>query len=128
MSVALLMDLTLAGCRPPGDTSMYASNASDQAWYLKVNRGGPSDYPWVVKVLPRAANVFALSWFGGPDVPVSVLALDCTAVGTFQPAADGTYVAEAVAGLTARIENGVPIGGRGDGILDTEDCGGFLFK
>lgn len=112
-----------------GDTSLYVKNDSTQAWYLSVaHRNGPDTSTWVVKVSP-GADTFALSWNGGDSVPVSVLALDCTVVGTFRVGDGGAWVIDSVAGLTGRIENnGTPLGSRTTtpGVVDTEDCGGSL--
>ena len=114
-----------------GDTSLFVNHESGQAWSMSVPRKD-RDYSrhWVVKVQPRA-NAFALSWDGGPEVAVTVLALDCSPVGVFQIGEDGEYVVDAVPGLTARIQNtGAPLGSRSNdpGVEDTEDCGGELFK
>ncbi len=112
-----------------GDTSLYVKNGSSQTWYLSVPRkNGGADYVWVVKVAP-GADAFAVSWDGGLSVPVSVLALDCSAVGTFHAGTGDVYVIDAVPGLTGRIENhGAPLGSRTEtpGVQDTEDCGGQL--
>jgi hypothetical protein len=128
--LALVVLSVASGCAG-GDTSLYVKNDSQQSWYLSVSReDGPDDYLWVVRVEP-GADAFALSWDGGDAVPVSVLALDCSPVGTFRRSADGTWVVDAVPGLTGRIEpHGAPLGSRTTtpGVDDTEDCGGFVFR
>jgi hypothetical protein len=85
---------------------------------------------WVVKVAP-GADAFALSWNGGPSVPVNVLGADCSPIAPFRKAQDGTYTVDGVDGLTGRIEgHGGPLGSRTTtpGVVDTEDCGGWLAR
>jgi hypothetical protein len=120
--------LALSGCGAGGDTSFYVKNTSSQSWYLSVSRGFKDGDLWVVGVAP-GADTFALSWNGGPTQPIKVLGPDCSVVGTFRPAADGTWVIDAVPGLTGHMEaHGAPLGSRvtTPGVVDTEDCGGFL--
>jgi hypothetical protein len=129
LACVVWLTFVLGGCAG-GDTSMYVKNGSSESWYLSVSRGlgDPCCNLWVVKVAP-GADTFALSWNGGPSVKVSVLGLDCSPVGSFRAAEDGTYVVDSVAGLMARIENhGGPFGSRTTtpGVEDTYDCGGFL--
>jgi len=121
------MSALVTACVPGGDTSIYVRNDTAQPWYVSVPRENGESL-WVVRVNPGADD-FAVSWTGGREIPVSVLAPDCSVVGAFRKEGDG-YVVDAVPGLTARMEDhGGPWTSRGDaGVDDTEDCGGFLYK
>jgi hypothetical protein len=124
----MMVALFATGCSG-GGTSLYVRNDSPQAWYLRVPRTQhPDSSLWVVKVSP-GADAFALAWQDGDAVAVSVLALDCTVVGSFRPAPDGSLLVEGVPGLVGHIEqHGAPPGSRltTPGVEDTEECGGFL--
>ena len=126
--VACAVPFLLAGCYP-GDTNLRVVNGSEHAWYLSVERApGRDDLLWVVRVAP-GADGYVFSWNGGETAPVTVLADDCTPVGTLARASDGSWTTPAVQGLVGRMTGGFgPSGSRSTtpGIEDTEDCGGFL--
>ena len=127
---ALTILVAASGCAG-GDTSLYVKNDSEESWYLSVQRKPGEEFStWVVKVEP-GADTYALAWDGGDAVTVSVLAPDCSPVGTFAASTDDAWVVDAVPGLTGRIESrGGPFGSRTTtpGVTDTEDCGGFLLQ
>jgi hypothetical protein len=127
---SIAIALVVVACLPGGDTSLYVKNETSAAWYVSVVQhvDGGSSRLWVVQVFPGADN-FGLSWDGGETVAVSVLNSDCEPVGTFRSGENGTWVVDAVPGLTGTIEHhGAPFGSRTTtpGIIDTEDCGGVL--
>lgn len=130
VAAAFMILLVASGCAG-GDTSLYVKNDSEASWYLSVQRKpSEADSLWVVKVEP-GADTFALSWDGGDAVPITVLALDCSPVGTLHALADGAWVVDAAPGLTGRVENhGGPAGSRTTtpGVTDTEACGGITYK
>jgi hypothetical protein len=123
-----LTALAVSGCAG-GDTSLYVTNDTAEPWHLRVEREPDQEFAtWVVTVDP-GADTFALSWEGGESVPVEVLAMDCSTLGTFRPSESGLWVVDAVPGLAGRLErHGAPLGSRTTtpGVSDTEDCGGFL--
>jgi hypothetical protein len=125
--LALLGTSALAGCGG-GDLSFYVKNDTQSSWYLEVNRTADSSDVWAVKVDP-GADAFALAWSRSSSGTVTLLALDCSAVGTFHASADGAWVVDGVAGLTGRVEgHGTPFGSRTTtpGVTDTTDCGGTI--
>jgi hypothetical protein len=126
LAVALAA-LTLTSCAG-GDFSFYVKNSTASTWYLETPRSGDSGDMWVVKVDP-GADTFALSWSRKSSGTVTVLALDCTVVGVFRATGDGSWVVDAVPGLTGRVEaNGGPPGSRTTtpGVIDSTQCGGTL--
>jgi len=91
LAIALAVPLALSACAG-GDTSIYVRNETDEAWYVAVLRKQTDpDSRWVVRVNP-GADAFAVSWDGGPDVPVDILGPDCQSVGHFQKGDGDTWV------------------------------------
>ena len=117
--------LLLAGCAN-SDTSLYVANHTGKALYLAVEQGDGMRF--VAKVADGADGL-ALSWEGGVNVPVSVLDLSCTVVGTFGPQSDGTFAVAAVPSLTAKIEShGTGLFDRlSDAVAYTDECGGEFY-
>ncbi len=115
----------LAGCAN-SDTSLYVSNHTGKTLYLAVEQ---SDGMRFVAKVADSADGLALFWEGGVSVPVSVLDLSCTVLGTFEPQSDGTFVVAAVPSLTAKIQSqrkGLfePLS---DAVALTYDCGGEFY-
>jgi hypothetical protein len=111
------------------DTALYVSNQTTQSWYLAVERReGPTTYTAVVRVDP-GADAFGLSWQGGGNTPVRVLAADCSFVGNVVIHTDDRWEVEGVPGLSGHVERHGPpnISREGTKVSPTQDCGGVVF-